>query len=698
MKSTHTGVCNLTDYIDLKMDEEESHSQTINLLKTSISWHLSLFNFCDRIFQPLTELRPDIKTQQMHTHVSVDPDPLKFKRDKSTDAMIVRRLLGYIWPKENPAIRRRVVTAFCLLLASKFTNIAVPFVFKYGVDVLSGDTPVLISDCSPVSMAVITMLTYGAVRTASSGFKELQNATFARAAHSSIRKVGVSVFNHVLTLDLSYHLDRRTGAVGKAIDRGARAIQFVLTALVFNLFPTLLEVCLVTGILFQKYGLECSAVALACIGVYTTFTFAVTRWRTEFRREMNRADGLAGSHATDAMINYETVKYFGNEAHETATYDELQKRYEKASIKTSTSLAALNFGQVAIFSAGLAATMALVAGHIDPEAIMAVKNAATATTSGLTVGDLVLVNGLLFQLSMPLNFLGGIYREVRQSLVDMTTMFKLLEIKPIIQTLPGAPQLNVTKDNASIEFRDVTFSYQKSGDLQRKLCDNLSFKIEPGQRVAIVGSSGSGKSTLVRLLCRFYDPDAGSIFIGGKDIKNVDLTSLRQAMAIIPQDTVLFHNTIFYNLKYGNLTATDEEVYNASRLADLEVAIERMPLRYETQVGERGLKLSGGEKQRVAIARALLKKAPILIYDEATSSLDTITEGTILRRLAAATPGVTSIVIAHRLSTIVDADRIIVLRNGQVLEDGTHKSLLTQPNSYYAQLWYQQMTARVDGE
>ncbi|KAM7532444.1 hypothetical protein Aperf_G00000133066 [Anoplocephala perfoliata] len=630
--------------------------------------------------------------RQMHMHVQVDPDPPQLKRDRHMDAMIVRRLFGYIWPADNPSIRRRVVGAFGLLVAAKLTNIAVPFVFKHGIDVLSGDAPVLISDCSPVSMAVITMLTYGAVRASSSGLNELRNALFAKAAHSSIRKVGVAVFDHVLSLDLSYHLDRRTGAVGKAIDRGARAIQFILTALVFNLLPTLFEVCLVTGILFQKYGLECSAIALSCIGIYTAFTLMVTRWRTEFRREMNRADGLAGSHATDAMINYETIKYFGNEAHESKIYDELQGRFERASIKTSTSLAALNFGQVAIFSAGLAATMALVAGQIDPAAAVA---AASKAASGLTVGDLVLVNGLLFQLSVPLNFLGSVYREIRQSLVDMATMFRLLEIKPSIQSLPGAPQLIVNKDTASIEFRDVTFSYQKDENTQRKLCDHLSFKIEPGQRVAVVGGSGSGKSTLVRLLCRFYDPDAGSILIGGQNILNVDLVSLRKALAIIPQDTVLFHNTIFYNLKYGNLNASDEEVYNAARLADLDQAIESMPLRYETQVGERGLKLSGGEKQRVAIARALLKKAPILIYDEATSSLDTITESTILRRLAEATPGVTSMVIAHRLSTIVDADRIIVLRNGRVHEEGNHKSLL-RPGSYYAQLWYQQMAGKLD--
>ncbi|VDD82204.1 unnamed protein product [Mesocestoides corti] len=642
-------------------------------------------------------------------HVQVDPDSPRFPQ-RGTDAKIIRRLLGYIWPSDNPAIRFRVATAFGLLLAAKLANVAVPFIFKYGIDVLSGDSPVLLSDCSPTAMAVTTMLTYGAVRASASGLNELRNAVFARAAHSSIRKVGVAVFDHVLALDLAYHLDRRTGAVGKAIDRGARAIQFVLIALVFNLLPTILEVGLVTAILFQKYGFECSSIALSCIGVYTAFTLAVTRWRTEFRREMNKADGLAGSHATDAMINYETIKYFGNEKHEVSIYDGLQGRFEKASIKTATSLAALNFGQVAIFSAGLAATMAIVAGQIDPVPIDAVSALASkVAASGLTVGDLVLVNGLLFQLSVPLNFLGSVYREIRQSLVDMTTMFKLMEIKPKVQSLPGSPELNVRKETASIEFRDVSFSYQKEPNSRRSLCDGLNFKvfrvdadlaftaersptfqIEPGQKVAVVGESGSGKSTIVRLLYRFYDADAGSILIAGQDIRSVDLFSLRKAMAVVPQDTVLFHNTIFYNLKYGNLQASDEEVYEAARLADLDQAIQRMPLGYETP-------LSGGEKQRVAIARALLKKSPILIYDEATSSLDTITEYTILRRLAKATPGVTSIVIAHRLSTIVDADRILVLRGGRVFEEGTHKSLLATPNSYYSQLWYQQMTGKLGG-
>ncbi|BHF77976.1 ATP-binding cassette sub- B member 7, mitochondrial [Sparganum proliferum] len=790
---------------------------------------------------------PDTKKRTQHIHIQEDPDQPSTAVSKISDVKIITKLLGYIWPADKPGIRYRVVGAFGLLLAAKLSNVAVPFIFKYGIDVLSGDTPVLLSTLSPTSMAVTSMLLYGACRAATSGLNELRNAVFARAAHSSIRQVGVAVFRHVLSLDLSYHLDRRTGAVGKAIDRGARAIQFVLTALVFNLLPTTLEVCLVTGILYYKYGLECSLIALSCISVYTAFTFAVTRWRTNFRREMNRADSLAGSHATDAMINYETVKYFGNEAHETKIYDGLQGNFEAASIKTATSLAALNFGQVAIFSTGLAATMALVAGQIAPPS--AVADAATSalsalSASGLTVGDLVLVNGLLFQLSVPLNFLGSVYREIRQSLIDMSTMFRLMEVKPNIQTLPGAPQLIVDKSTASLEFRDVCFTYLKdaesrkllcdnlsfkiepgqrvavvggsgsgkstlvrllyrfydvdSGSIliggqdirkvdlaslrqaiadtvlfhntifynlkygnlrasdeevyeaarladldhairhmplgyqtptlpgapqlivdkstaslefrdvcftylkdaesRKLLCDNLSFKIEPGQRVAVVGGSGSGKSTLVRLLYRFYDVDSGSILIGGQDIRKVDLASLRQAIAVIPQDTVLFHNTIFYNLKYGNLRASDEEVYEAARLADLDHAIRHMPLGYQTPVGERGLKLSGGEKQRVAIARALLKRSPILVYDEATSSLDTITEHTILRRLAAATPGLTSLVIAHRLSTIVDSDLILVLHNGRIQERGDHQSLLSTPGSYYGQLWRQQLTGNVNGE
>ncbi|THD28783.1 ATP-binding cassette sub-family B member 7 mitochondrial [Fasciola hepatica] len=620
-----------------------------------------------------------------------------------SDWKIVTRLLGYIWPADRPEIRWRVVAALCLLLSSKVVNVLVPFVFKHAVDCFSGNVPAPLSSWSPSSAALTVLVCYGLFRATASGLNELRTAVFARAAQSSIRQVGVQVFRHMHDLDLSYHLGRRTGALGKAIDRGARGIQFILTALVFNLLPTGLEVAMVTGILYHKYGLPASLIALTCIGAYTSFTFAVTRWRTQFRVEMNRADSRAGSQATDSLINYETVKYFNNEQREISIYDHLQSQYERASIKTTTSLAVLNFGQAAIFSAGLAAAMVIVGSQVavstglEPNTATSLIGAFAANAAqGLTIGDLVLVNGLLFQLSVPLNFLGTMYREVRQSLIDMSTMFSLMELKPAVRSLPGAPNLIIDKSNASIEFEDVRFAYYSRGPgnqdvVGKNICDGLSFKVEPGKRVAVVGGSGAGKSTLVRLVYRFFDVQGGRVLIGGQDVRTVNLDSLRRAISVVPQDTVLFHNTIYYNLQYGNLNATKEQVYEAAQLADLASAIQCMPHGYETQVGERGLKLSGGEKQRLAIARALLKGSPILIYDEATSSLDTITEQTILRRLTKVTPGLTSLVIAHRLSTIVDADEILVLRDGRVSERGNHFSLLSQPNSYYGQLWEQQL-------
>ncbi|CAH8608175.1 unnamed protein product [Schistosoma curassoni] len=590
-----------------------------------------------------------------------------------------------------------------LLLSSKFVNVLVPFVFKIAVDCLSGETPLLLGDTSPSVAATTILISYGLFRATASGLNELRTAVFAKAALSSIREVGVQVFRHMHNLDLSYHLGRRTGALGKAIDRGARGINFILTAMVFNLFPTTFEVAVVTGILYYKYGVAASTIALSCIAAYTAFTFAVTRWRTQFRVQMNKADGRAASQATDSLINYETVKYFNNEEREAELYDKLQAQYEEASIRTTTSLAVLNFGQAAIFSVGLAATMIAVANQVtsgitDPATAAHVLEATgiSSLAKSLTVGDLVLVNGLLFQLSIPLNFLGTVYREVRQSLIDMSTMFTLLELAPTVRSLPNAPNIHIDRSNSSVEFRDVKFTYYTKDPKDSLLkpgkfiCDGLSFKVEPGQRVAIVGESGTGKSTIVRLVYRFFDVSSGSVLVGGQDVRSVNLESLRHAIAVIPQDTVLFHNTIFYNLQYGNLKATPEEVYEAARLSNVANAIERMPHGYDTQVGERGLKLSGGEKQRIAIARALLKKAPILVYDEATSSLDSITEHTILQRLAEVTPGITSLVIAHRLSTIIDADEILVLRNGRVSERGTHSSLLSQPDSYYRQLWDQQ--------
>ncbi|CAH8638097.1 unnamed protein product [Schistosoma rodhaini] len=642
----------------------------------------------------------NLRLQHSHGSLNNVSNPALEKKAILSDWTIIRRLLKYVWPKDRPEIRLRVVAAMLLLLSSKCVNVLVPFVFKIAVDCLSGETPLLLGDTSPSVAATTILISYGLFRATASGLNELRTAVFAKAALSSIREVGVQVFRHMHNLDLSYHLGRRTGALGKAIDRGARGINFILTAMVFNLFPTTFEVAVVTGILYYKYGVAASTIALSCIAAYTAFTFAVTRWRTQFRVQMNKADGRAASQATDSLINYETVKYFNNEEREAELYDKLQAQYEEASVRTTTSLAVLNFGQAAIFSVGLAATMITVANQVasgltDPTTAAHVLEATgiSSLAKSLTVGDLVLVNGLLFQLSIPLNFLGTVYREVRQSLIDMSTMFGLLELVPTVRSLPNAPNIHIDRFNSSIEFRDVKFTYYSKDPLLKPgkfLYDGLSFKVEPGQCVAIVGESGTGKSTIVRLVYRFFDVSGGSVLVGGQDVRSVNLESLRHAIAVIPQDTVLFHNTIFYNLQYGNLKATPEEVYEAARLSNIANAIERMPHGYDTQVGERGLKLSGGEKQRIAIARALLKKAPILIYDEATSSLDSITEHTILQRLAEVTPGVTSLIIAHRLSTIIDADEILVLRNGHVSERGTHSSLLSQPDSYYRQLWNQQ--------
>uniref|UniRef100_A0A4W5M6W9 Iron-sulfur clusters transporter ABCB7, mitochondrial n=1 Tax=Hucho hucho TaxID=62062 RepID=A0A4W5M6W9_9TELE len=413
--------------------------------------------------------------------------------------------------------------------------------------------------------------------------------------------------------------------------------------IVFNLGPTALEMGLVSAILYYKCGVEFAAVTLGTLGAYTAFTIAVTQWRTRFRIEMNKADNEAGNAAIDSLLNYETVKYFNNEKYEAEKYDGYLKSYESSSLKTTYTLAMLNFGQSAIFSVGLTGIMVLAS-----KGIMA---------GSMTVGDLVMVNGLLFQLSLPLNFLGTVYRETRQALIDMNTLFTLLSVDTKIKETELAPPLSVTPQEATIRFEDVYFEYLEG----QKVLEGVSFQVPAGKKVAIVGGSGSGKSTIVRMLFRFYEPQKGNIYIAGQNIRDVGLDSLRRAVGVVPQDAVLFHNTIFYNLQYGNINATPEEVYQVARLAGIHDAILRMPHGYDTQVGERGLKLSGGEKQRVAIARAILKNPPILLYDEATSSLDSITEENILNSMKGLVQDRTSVFIAHRLSTIVDADEIIVL-------------------------------------
>uniref|UniRef100_A0A7E4V5I9 Iron-sulfur clusters transporter ABCB7, mitochondrial n=1 Tax=Panagrellus redivivus TaxID=6233 RepID=A0A7E4V5I9_PANRE len=591
---------------------------------------------------------------------------------------VIQRLLRYVWPKGNWRIKGRVVFALTLLFAAKVLNVLVPFLLRDVINYYNGKAPetLQLNLDSPVATIVTVgfalIVAYGIARAGASLFNELRNAVFAKVAHHSVRSIAGRIFLHLHNLDLSFHLNRQTGALSKAIDRGTRGMSFTLSALIFNVIPTSVEVALVMGIFYSKCGLEFAQMTAGCLGMYGIATLAITRWRTKFRHQMNQADNDAGNKAVDSLINYETVKYFNNEKFEAARYDHFLKQYEKASLKTSASLALLNFTQNAIFSCGLIGVMCLSAKNIQ--------------NGSMTVGDLVLANTLLFQLSVPLNFLGSVYREIRQGLLDMQTMFSLMNLKSTIIEKPNATELVVSPDQSTINIKDVTFGYLK----EQPILNGLTLEIPTGKKVAIVGGSGSGKSTIVRLLYRLYDAETGSISVNGQDTKDVTLRSLRKAMAIVPQDSVLFHDTIFYNLQYGNPNASPERVYEVARMADIHDAILRMPNGYNTVVGERGLKLSGGEKQRVAIARAILKDADVIVYDEATSSLDAITEENIMNSLRSACRGKTSLFIAHRLATIVDADLIYVLDKGHVIESGSHVELLSKPDSRYAELWNSQ--------
>ncbi|KAG5876086.1 hypothetical protein JTB14_028858 [Gonioctena quinquepunctata] len=568
--------------------------------------------------------------------------PTKAK-DPVTGTQMIQGMLQYIWPKDDKMIKDRVKLALSLLIGAKVVNVCVPFIFKYSVDYLNAGAT-LNMDTAPETAATIAtslLLGYGIARAGAAGFNELRNAVFAKVAQHSIRKIARNLFIHLHNLDLGFHLQRQTGALSKTIDRGSRGINFVLSAMVFNVVPTMFELALVSSILGIKCGAAFAGISLGCVGIYSIYTLTVTQWRTKFRVYMNRAENEAGNKAIDSLINYETVKYFNNEKYEADRYDEALKRYESASLKTSSSLAMLNFGQNAIFSAALSGIMILAANEI--------------VKGNMTVGDLVMVNGLLFQLSIPLGFLGSVYREVRQALIDMQTMFTLMTMDSAIENKPEAPYLHVDSKTSSIKFDNVAFDYGPG----KEIFKNLNLTIEPGKKVAIVGGSGSGKSTLVRLLYRFYEPKEGRILIGNQDIRDVDLESLR----------------------------SEDEVIRAAQMAEIHDSIINWPQGYNTQVGERGLKLSGGEKQRVAIARAILKNSPILVFDEATSSLDSITEHNILKALRNATQGRTSICIAHRLSTIMDADEIIVLEDGLVANRGTHQSLLQDQCGLYFRLW-----------
>ncbi|ETW06166.1 hypothetical protein H310_03747 [Aphanomyces invadans] len=593
---------------------------------------------------------------------------------------ILTTLAAYLWPegtsKEALAVKSRVVVSVGLLVAGKLINIEVPFLFKELVDVMGPSTS---SEAALVAVPVSLVLGYGLARFSANAFQELRAAVFAKVAQGTIRQVGRRVFEHLHTLDLRFHLNRQTGALARTIDRGSRSIDFVLRSLLFSVVPTALEIGLVSGIMAHNFGWEYAAITVGTLTAYTGFTIVVTQWRTDIRRRMNKLENQASGHVIDSLMNYETVKYFNNEAHEASKYDATIKQYQDASLKTQTSLSFLNAGQNAIFSAGLTGVMYLATQGIADGA--------------LTVGDLVLVNGLLFQLSIPLNFIGSVYREVRQSVVDMEAMFAL-------QAVPSSiPPPSFTTSATSVErtpktitFDNVSFGYRPG----QPILNGMSFTVPAGRTIAVVGSSGSGKSTILRLLYRFYDADDGRVLVDGVDIRDVPIDDLRHLIAVVPQDTVLFNDSIAYNIGYGNLNATRDDVVHAAKVAQIHDSIEQFHDGYDTRVGERGLKLSGGEKQRVAIARAMLKDAPILLFDEATSALDSETEHEIVKQFKAIGLHKTTVIIAHRLSTIQDADEIVVLDKGHVIERGTHLDLVDRPGGKYAEMWYRQQHAKKD--
>ena len=583
--------------------------------------------------------------------------------DLKADAKAIRALAPYLWPAGETGMRARVVVALIFLVIAKIATVFIPYIYKLAVDALTNP------DLAAIAVPVGLLLMYGVVRVASSGFNELRDFVFARVAQRAIRNVALKTFQHLHDLALRFHLDRQTGGLSRVIERGTKGIEFLLNFMLFNIVPTILEIVLVCGILWVLYDFWYSLVTFATIVGYIAFTLSITEWRIKFRRAMNETDQEANTKAIDSLLNYETVKYFGNEAHEARRFDDALRRYEHAAVKSRTTLSLLNVGQGAIIAIGLVAVM-VMAGY-------GVKN------GSMTVGDFVLVNGYLIQLYMPLNFLGFVYREMKQSLIDMEAMFRLLAVDREVKDRDGA--VSLTTENATVEFRDVRFGYRPD----RPILKGVGFKVPAGKTVAIVGASGAGKSTISRLLFRFYDVDGGSIRIDGQDIRELTQASLRAAIGIVPQDTVLFNDTIHYNIAYGRPGAPPAEVEEAARLAQVHDFVLTLPDGYTTRVGERGLKLSGGEKQRVAIARTILKRPAILLFDEATSALDTHTEREIQGALREVSKGRTTLVIAHRLSTVVDADEIIVLQSGEIVERGAHRELIDR-DGIYAAMWRRQ--------
>ncbi|MDE2161819.1 MAG: ABC transporter ATP-binding protein/permease [Alphaproteobacteria bacterium] len=591
--------------------------------------------------------------------------PLTEEGDGAPSFRPLYMLLPYLWPEGRGDLKARVAASLVCMVFAKMATVLVPYLFGRIVDSLNGPMKV-----AAAGLALIAA--YTLARILMQAFAQLRDGVFAKVAYHALRQVGVATFAHVHTLSLRFHLERKTGGLSRVIDRGTKGIDTLLGFAIFSIFPTILELAFVTGVMLWRFNVWFALTTIAMVVAYIWFTFAITRWRIKFRREMNASDTEASTKAVDSLLNYETVKYFNNEQHETRRFDKSIEKYAQASIQTQISLSVLNTGQAIIVALGLAAIMALAAVGV--------------VRGHLTVGDLVMANSYLIQLYVPLNLLGTVYREITQALVDMDAMFRLLHQPQEVVDKPDAKPLKVT--GGEIRFEDVVFSY----DPARTVLKGISFTVPAGKTIAVVGPSGAGKSTISRILYRFYDIKSGSVTIDGQDIRDVTQASLRAVIGIVPQDTVLFNDTVRYNIAYGRIGANEAEIKEAARHAQIDKFIGELPLGYDSMVGERGLKLSGGEKQRVAIARTILKNPPILLLDEATSALDTHTEREIQSALQEISKNRTALVIAHRLSTVVDADEILVLDHGEIVERGRHDDLVARGGAY-ASMWNKQKEA-----